>query len=519
MKKKEQTLQTFDFPLKDFFIEVFKDKIFLVGGTIRDFLLYGPTRIDRDIDLIVTDSTYDEIENKLKPFGKTNTVGKSFAVVKFTKEGGTGTFDISIPRKDVKKDDDSHSHKNFIIESGPHISLEEDLSRRDFTCNSIALRLIDGKIFDPFNGMEAVRQKRIAMTGPETFFDDPLRLLRGARFASVHGFEVDPGIYVKAKDVRLDGLSKERITEELLRLLLESERPSAGLNEYWRLTVLEKLFPALYPLSLTIQDSIFHPETDEFGHHTVWAHTLIAMDVAQKAGVMFKLDEEQTLALLLSVLLHDTGKATTTKWEFKRGRMTVTSLFHDSRGVEIADAFLTDLKIETRKNFPLKETILNLVKYHHRIYELYRNRDKIGYKSMARLVRDMEGHDLLLLLLDFADRQSREPDPLAFSQPDEIVDWYLKLKEEYKITKETIQPIVMGRHLLQLGIEPGKLMGLYLNRLYDLQLDGEFATLKKGLAIFRSRVKEEIDNEKEINEKEIEEDGYDDTSENNEPGR
>ena len=272
----------------------------------------------------------------------------------------------------------------------------------------------------------------------------------------------------------------------------------------------------MYTLSLTIQDSIFHPETDEFGHHTVWAHTLIALDVAQKVAGLFNLDEEQRLALLLSVLLHDIGKGITTRWEFKRGRMAVTSLFHDTKGVEMADAFLTDLKIETRKNFPVKETILNLVKYHHRIYELYRNRDKISYKSIARLVRDMDGQDLLLLLLDFADRQSREPEALGFSQPDEIVDWYLKLKEEYKITKETIQPLVMGRHLIQLGIEPGKQMGVYLNRLYDLQLDGEFTTTKKGLAIFRSRIKKEIDNE---TDKEIERDGYDDTSKNNKPGQ
>jgi putative nucleotidyltransferase with HDIG domain len=516
MKKKKHTLQTFDFPLKDFFIEIFKDKIFLVGGTIRDFLLYGPSGLDRDIDLVVTDTTYDEIETKLKPYGKTNTVGKSFAVVKFTKEGDSRIIDISVPRKDVKKDDDSHSHKNFIIESGPHISLEDDLGRRDFTCNSIALRLIDGAIFDPFNGMEAIREKRIAMTGPETFFDDPLRLLRGARFASVHGFDVDPGIYEKAKDVRLDELSTERITEELLRLLLESKRPSVGMNEYWRLTILEKRFPTLYALSLTIQDSSFHPETDEFGHHTVWAHTLIAVDVAQKAAGLFSLDEEQRLALLLSVLLHDIGKAITTRWEFKRGRMTVTSILHDTKGVEMADAFLTNLKIETRKNFPLKETILNLVKYHHRIYELYRNRDKISYKSIARLVRDTDGQDQLLLLLDFADRQSREPEPLEFSRPDGIVDWYLNLKEEYKITKETIQPLVMGRHLIRLGITPGKQMGVYLNRLYDLQLDGEFTTTKKGLEIFRSRIKKEIDNEIDI---EIEKDGYDDTSENNKSGQ
>lgn len=487
-----KTIESFEFPLKDFFIDVFKEKVFLVGGTIRDYILYGQIDSNRDIDLVVIDHTYEEIEEKLKPYGKTNTVGKSFAVVKFTrqgetKQGETNIFDISVPRKDVRRSTNSYSHKNFIIESGPHISLKEDLGRRDFTCNSIALRLSDNTIYDPFNGMEAIAEKKIMMTGPETFFDDPLRLLRGARFASVHGFSIDPEIYENAKDVSLDELSKERVTEELLRLLLESQRPSRGLTEYWRLTVLEKLFPALYTLSLTIQDSEFHPETDEFGHHTVWAHTLIAVDIAKKISKPFNLDEEHTLALLLAALLHDIGKGVTTKWEFKRGRMTITSMLHDSRGVEMAGDFLSDLKIETRKNFPLKETVLNLVKYHHRIFDLYRNREKIGFKAISRLVKDLEEHDLLLLLLDFADRQSREPNPLRFADPevDEIIKWYIRQKEEFNITEETIQPIVMGRHLMSEGIPPGKQMGIYLKELYERQLDGEFNTLEEGLEIFR----------------------------------
>lgn len=481
--------QTFDFPLKDFFIKVFGENVFLVGGTIRDYLLYGSIDAGMDIDLVVTNHTYEDIENILKPYGKTNTVGKSFAVVKFIRNGDGNTFDISVPRKDVKKDAASSSHKNFIIESGPHISLEEDLGRRDFTCNSIALRLMDDRFVDPFNGVDAVKRKQIVMTGPETFFDDPLRVLRGARFGSVHGFTLEPDIYVNSKEVRLDELSKERVTEELFRLLLESERPSLGLTEYWRLTVLEKLFPQLYVLSLTIQDAIFHPETDEYGHHTVWAHTLIAMDVAKKMGKRYELNEEEMLTLMLGVLLHDIGKGVTTKWEFKRGRMAVTSICHDTRGVDMAETFLTDLKIETRNNYPLKETVLNLIKYHHRIYDLYRNKEKIGFKAIARLVKDMKDRDFLLLLLDFADRWSREPNPLDFPELDEILTWFMGLKEEYSIDKDTIKPIVMGRHLVLEGMEPGKQMGVYLDRLYDLQLDGEFTTLEKGLEIFRTRVK------------------------------
>lgn len=475
-------LKGLTFPLKELFVKIFKEDVFLVGGTIRDFLLYGGIGVERDIDLMVTGQTYREIETKLKPYGKTNTVGKSFAVVKFSRDGMT--IDISVPRKDVKKDSGSHGHKNFIIESGPHITLEEDLGRRDFTCNSIAMRLSDNTVTDPYGGLDAIAGKTIAMTGPETFSDDPLRILRAARFASAHRFRVDETIYYQAMEITLDELSKERVVDEWFRLLLESEQPSLGMNEYFRMTVLEKLFPPLYPLTLTIQDALFHPEKDEYGHHTVWHHTMVALDIAKKLSAHYKLSDEQTLALLLGVLFHDVGKAVTTKWEWKRGRMTVTSMYHDSIGVEIADAFLTDLRIETRKGFPLRQTVLDLVRSHHRVYDLYRNRADIGFKAISRLVRDLDDHDFLLVLLDVADRRSRETRPLDLSSEDEVVQWFQSKKEEYNINKETIQPIIMGRDLLKLGVAPGVRMGVYLNRLYEKQLDGEFGTKEDGLKLF-----------------------------------
>jgi putative nucleotidyltransferase with HDIG domain len=476
-------IKKIEFPLKDFFIEVFEKNVYLVGGTIRDYLLYKKVDPNQDIDLVVIDHSYDDIEKKLSRYGRTNTVGKSFAVVKFTRDGHN--FDISIPRRDVKKEQHSHSHKNFIIDFGSHVKLEEDLQRRDFTCNSMAMRLFDNKLVDPFNGVRAIKDRKIIMTGPDTFFDDPLRILRCARFSSVHRFSIDHSIYARSKTVELNELSKERIQEELFRTLLESDRPSLGLNEYFKLAILEKIFSPLFKLTMTIQDSIFHPERDEYGHHSVWAHTLITVDVARKVSRMFELDVENTLALLLAALLHDVGKPSTTKWEFKRNRMTVTSLLHDSRGTKIAERFLTGLKIETRSGFPLRSTILTLIKNHHRIYDLYRNKEEIGFKAISRIVKDLDGHDFLLALLDFSDRQSRKSRPLSFSRLDRVSKWFLEKKDELNISKESIKPLVRGRDLLDLGIPPGKKMGELLKKLYELQLDGEFNTREDGLIAFK----------------------------------
>jgi tRNA nucleotidyltransferase (CCA-adding enzyme) len=205
----------------------------------------------------------------------------------------------------------------------------------------------------------------------------------------------------------------------------------------------------------------------------------------------YSLDEERSLTLLLAALLHDCGKAVTTAWEFKRGRMTVTSAFHDSQGSQQAEAFLARLRIETRQSFPLKKTVLRLVQQHHRIYELYRNRDEITFKAVARAVKDMDGEDLLLLLLDFADRRSREPQPLAFAGLDEIALWFSRKKEEYRISRETIQPLIQGRDLISLGVAPGRQMGIHLKKLYNLQLDGAFNSRVQGLKLFKNTQKKQ----------------------------
>lgn len=476
-----------DFPQKDFFVSVFGRDVYVVGGTVRDRVLYGKAALDRDVDLLVTGLGYDQIEARLRGLGKTDTVGRSFAVIKFARAGRT--FDIAVPRRDRKKEGPGRGHRDFEVQSGPGVTLEEDLGRRDFTCNSIAVRLADGRVVDPHRGLRAIAARRVAMTSPASFSDDPLRVLRAARFASTHGFAVDPAVYSRARQAALAELSAERVAEELLRLLLESPRPSLGLEEYRRLGVLDRLFPELAALALTIQDAHFHPERDEQGHHTVWAHTLITVDVAALLARRRRLDEPRLLALLLAALLHDCGKAVTTSWEFKRGRMTVTSPFHDSRGVALAGAVLERLRLDSRGGFPLRRAVLKLIQHHHRVFDLYRNRGEITFRAVARAVKDMEGEDQLLLLLDFADRRSRCQKPLAFRGLDAISRWFQARKEEYRINQETIRPLILGRDLLPLGIAPGRQMGAHLKRLYDLQLDGAFRTREQGLALFRAERK------------------------------
>jgi tRNA nucleotidyltransferase (CCA-adding enzyme) len=470
---------------KKLFIDLFGRDVYAVGGYVRDQIRGDPSE---DVDILITHHSVDEIIKKLKSHGKVDVVGKSFGVIKFTVEGKT--YDIALPRKDRPRQSKIRKHQDFIISADPDMPLEEDLARRDFRCNSIAVRLADGKIFDPFKGQKDIRERIIKLTNPQAFPDDPLRVLRTARFASILGFSVDTKIYEIAKDIDLSGISEERITEELFKTMLLSPNPSVGLDELFKLDALRQLLPELYRLTLCLQDSIFHPEKDAFGHRTVWAHTLITVDQAKRLADQFHLDEQKTLSLLLAALFHDVGKPDTTQWEFKRGRMVITSNGHDIASAKIAQKIFSRLKIFSWNNCNIRKMVPSLIKCHHRASEIWQNRAVVTKKAFNRLAADVDGEIELLVYLDAADRAGRQKKPVLGL--DREGRWLLKKFEEWNVSKETIQPLIMGRDMIKMGVSPGPLMGKYLKKLYQMQLDNEFDTKKQGLIFAKKLVKKGI---------------------------
>ena len=192
------------------------------------------------------------------------------------------------------------------------------------------------------------------------------------------------------------------------------------------------------------------------------------------------------MALLLAALYHDVGKAETTQWEFKRGRMVVTSAGHDTAGERLARKAFVRSKIFSWNGFPLRRIALLLIRTHHRASELWMNRAEVTRKAFNRLAAEAEGEIELVVALDAADRAGRRERPAV--KLDREAVWLLKRFEELRVSRETIKPLILGRDLLRLGVPPGPGMGRILKELYGRQLDNDFETREEGLAIAKKLV-------------------------------
>jgi tRNA nucleotidyltransferase (CCA-adding enzyme) len=273
----------------------------------------------------------------------------------------------------------------------------------------------------------------------------------------------------------------------LFKILLLSERPSVGLEELFKLGVLKQLFPELYRLTLSIQDSVFHPEKDDFGHHSVWQHTRLTVDQAKALAGLAALSQEKTLCLLLASLYHDVGKPATAHWEYKRGRMAITNNGHDLASERVVKKVLARFRIFSWNGYNLRKMVPVLIRSHHRLSELWLNRENVTKKAFNRLAAETQGEIELLVYLDAADRAGRKERPVK--SLDRQGKWLLKRFDELNVSRESIRPLVLGRDLIALGVEPGPAMGKILKRLYGMQLDNAFETRAQGIRAAEGLIK------------------------------
>jgi tRNA nucleotidyltransferase (CCA-adding enzyme) len=427
----------------------------IVGGCVRDELA---GRAPKDLDLEVFGVESGRLRALLEPFGRVDTVGESFAVHKV--EG----IDVSLPRRESKT---GRGHKGFTVEGDPALSVEEAARRRDFTINAISRDPLTGEIVDPFGGRRDLDDRRLRVVDARTFADDSLRVLRALQFVARFNLTVDEETRALLRSIPLDDLPAERVWAEVEKLLLLADRPSLGLELALDLGVVDRLWPEMKPLVGCPQDPEWHPEGD------VWVHTLMVVDEARAR--IGSLERGPAAAMMLGALCHDLGKPMTTA--FLDGR--VKSPGHEVAGLLPATRLLDRLNVHTLDGFDVRHAVLGLVAHHMAPHSFRKSPTPVGDGAFRRLAQKVD----LELLARFcqADCHGR-----TGTFDCSAMDWFLDRARRLGIEHAPPKPLVLGRHLIELGVPPGPGMGALLKKIYEKQLDGEVTTLEEGIELAKT---------------------------------
>jgi poly(A) polymerase len=419
-------------------------EIALVGGPVRDVFL---GRRPSDLDL-TTDAVPEEVLAITKRWAdKTWTVGIEFGTVGLRK--GKTVFEITTYRSEHYR----RGSRKPEVKYGT--SLTDDLVRRDFTINAMAARLPSYELLDPFGGLAALREKVIRTPGTPSasFDDDPLRILRAARFAARLGFTVSPDVLDAMRSMadRLSIVSVERIADELTKLMLTPD-PAYGLDLLVDTSVASVVLPELPALRMEADEHLRHKD--------VYQHSLTVL--AQAIALEPRYGLESDLVLRLAAILHDIGKPRTRSL-LPGGK--VAFHHHDVVGAKMARKRLTELR------FPKDVTadVSKLIELHLRFH---------GYgdgewtdSAVRRYVRDAGPLLTRLHALTRADcttRNARKAARLAASY-DALEARIEELREQEELDK--IRPELSGEDIMSvLGLAPGPLVGKAWNYLLELRL-------------------------------------------------
>jgi poly(A) polymerase len=433
----------------------------LVGGPVRDAIL---GRQAPDLDF-TTNASPDEILKLVKPIAKaTWDIGREFGTI--AAQIDSEQVEITTYRADSYDPDSRKPTVSFGS------NLEDDLVRRDFTVNAMALRLPSRAFVDPHSGLRDLLGITLRTPSkPEiSFSDDPLRMMRAARFASQLGFEIEPETFEAMAQMadRINIISAERVRDELTKLMLSSD-PRPGLEALVDSGIAAHVLPELPALKL---------ELDEHHHHKdVYQHTLTvvvqAIDYEKDYGL------EKDLILRLASLLHDIGKPATRRLE---AGGVVSFHHHDIVGAKQAKKRLTALRFD---NETIK-AVCKLIELHLRFFGY--SDQQWSDSAVRRYVRDADDQLLRLHALTRADvttRNQRKADRLAHAY-DDLEERIKVLAEEEELN--AMRPELDGQQIMDiLGIKPGREVGEAYSFLLEIRLDeGEigFEEAKKRLLVW-----------------------------------
>ena len=432
----------------------------LVGGGVRDWLL-GITA--KDFDVEVGGADFESLHRALERFGSTDVVGRSFGVIKVRSRASRQEYDFSLPRRESKT---GAGHRGFAVQPDPALSDADAAARRDFTLNAIALDPFTGEIVDPHGGQRDL-QARVLRHTSAAFVEDPLRVLRAMQLAARFDFTLAPETAALCRSIAgtFRELPVERVWGEWEKWALKSTRPSRGL------AVLEETgwlqhFPEIAALRGTPQDPEWHPEGD------VFTHTQHCLDALVALPHWPDLPPARRRLLMFAVLAHDFAKPATTVRAEKRGALRWVSPGHEAAGGPLAIQFLRRIGAPLEPDAPVSALVMHHLAHHNGQTEF----SDTSVRRLARKLAPATIDDLALVMR--ADANGRPP--LQSPETHARIDALVAKAHALALTAAAPKPIILGRHLIALGLKPGPDFSRHTEAAFEAQLDGAFTNEASG---------------------------------------
>jgi tRNA nucleotidyltransferase (CCA-adding enzyme) len=440
----------------------------LVGGGVRDWLL-GLEPKDFDIEVAGTD--YETLVRVLSPFGEADLVGRSFGVVKLRLAGAE--YDFSLPRRESKT---GAGHRGFAVAPDPTLSDAEAAARRDFTINAIAYDPMTETIIDPHRGW-ADLQARILRHTSAAFAEDPLRVLRGMQLAARFDLTLAPDTAELCRSIAgsFNELPVERIWGEWDKWAVKAVTPSKGI------AVLEQTgwlahFPEINAMAGVPQEPEWHPEGD------VLTHTKHCLDALARLPEWRQSEPVRRRYLALAVLAHDFGKPSATVRIERRGILRWMSPGHEEAGGPLTEAFLRRIGAPLQ----LVDWVRPLV-VHHLAHQ--RGQAEFSDSAVRRLARKLAPASIdelgVVMQADYLGRP-----PLVSAETESRIEALRERAHALAVRDAAPRPLVLGRHLVELGMAPGPAFKPILDAAFEAQLDGAFSDEAGGRAWLTEHLRE-----------------------------
>ena len=425
----------------------------LVGGCVRDWLL-GLEPKDFDVEVAGVD--YETLARLLRPFGAADLVGRSFGVIKLRLGGAE--YDFSLPRRESKT---GAGHRGFAVAPDPTLSDADAAARRDFTINAIAYDPLGDTIVDPHGGQADLRARVLRHTGP-AFAEDPLRVLRAMQFAARFDLTLAPETAALCRSIAdsYRELPVERVWGEWEKWAVKSTVPARGL------VVLEETgwlghFPEIAALAGVPQEPEWHPEGD------VLAHTRYCLDALAGLPDWRQSETGRRRLLMFAVLAHDFGKPATTAQAERRGRLRWLSPGHEEAGGPPTESFLSRIGAPLELVDRVRPLVVHHLAHHHGQPDFTDS----AVRRLARKLAPATIDDLCVVM--WADHLGRPP--LVSPETEARITTLRRHAQALAVRDAAPRPLLMGRHLVELGRPPGPEFKAILAAAAEAQLDGAFA--------------------------------------------